>query len=431
MEKILKQKKGITLIALVITIIILLILAGISASMLSGDNGIFQRATDAKKSTEKANEKEQIQAEVLGSYKKGKLEIATVNSNIKNNISGVTTDDAIVFPLIVTYTSTGNQYSVDKNGNVDDYKPADTTWQDNVNYTLDEQTHTLTLVRNDTSRTDIYNGDVIIKAKAIIDGVEYTTKFPNECGSLFSYASRMTSFSMEDIDTSNVTSLASMFLCCSSLQSVDLSGFDSDNVTTMVGMFIECSSLQSIDLSELDTHNVTDMQEMFYNCSSIQVLNLSTFNVDNVSNMSGMFSRVTAKLILTGWKIRGNGVINNTSAGQALAFGGCKSSEIIADNWDVSNVNNFTGSFAGCSSLQTLNISGWNFGTGCVAHGFFAGCTSLSNITGTTEWNLSNFNLNANPFAAICQNCTALGNRLTGGIWNNGTWSNGTFTPST
>ena len=48
MEKIFKQKKGITLIALVITIIVLLILAGISISMLSGDNGILQRSTDAK-----------------------------------------------------------------------------------------------------------------------------------------------------------------------------------------------------------------------------------------------------------------------------------------------------------------------------------------------------------------------------------------------
>lgn len=48
MEKIFKQKKGITLIALVITIIVLLILAGISISMLSGDNGILQRSADAK-----------------------------------------------------------------------------------------------------------------------------------------------------------------------------------------------------------------------------------------------------------------------------------------------------------------------------------------------------------------------------------------------
>ncbi len=38
-----KERKGITLIALVITIIVLLILAGVSISMLIGDNGILTR----------------------------------------------------------------------------------------------------------------------------------------------------------------------------------------------------------------------------------------------------------------------------------------------------------------------------------------------------------------------------------------------------
>ena len=125
MEKVLKQKNGITLIALVITIIVLLILAGISISMLSGDNGILQKATDAKTNTEKANEKEQIQIEVLGSYNEsGELKIATVNANIKNNISGVTTDDATDFPLTVTYTTSGNKYKVDGNGMVDAKVPS-------------------------------------------------------------------------------------------------------------------------------------------------------------------------------------------------------------------------------------------------------------------------------------------------------------------
>ena len=46
------QNKGITLIALVITVIVLLILAGIGISMLSGDNNILKRAGDAKDKTE-------------------------------------------------------------------------------------------------------------------------------------------------------------------------------------------------------------------------------------------------------------------------------------------------------------------------------------------------------------------------------------------
>ncbi len=44
----LKQAKGITLIALVITIIVLLILAGVSIAMLTGQNGILTQATNAK-----------------------------------------------------------------------------------------------------------------------------------------------------------------------------------------------------------------------------------------------------------------------------------------------------------------------------------------------------------------------------------------------
>ena len=53
MKKILKNTKGITLVALVITIVILLILAGISISALT-NTGIFQKAKDAKQKSENA-----------------------------------------------------------------------------------------------------------------------------------------------------------------------------------------------------------------------------------------------------------------------------------------------------------------------------------------------------------------------------------------
>ena len=54
-----KRNKGITLIALVITIIVLLILAGVAISMLSGQNGILKKAAEAKKKTEQSQEEEQ------------------------------------------------------------------------------------------------------------------------------------------------------------------------------------------------------------------------------------------------------------------------------------------------------------------------------------------------------------------------------------
>ena len=58
-----KREKGITLVALVITIIILLILAGISISALT-NQGLFAKAQDAKKQSEIANIKEKIQLDI-------------------------------------------------------------------------------------------------------------------------------------------------------------------------------------------------------------------------------------------------------------------------------------------------------------------------------------------------------------------------------
>ena len=55
-----ENQKGITLIALVITIIVLLILASVSIAMLTGDNGILTRASDAKIETALGAVKEQI-----------------------------------------------------------------------------------------------------------------------------------------------------------------------------------------------------------------------------------------------------------------------------------------------------------------------------------------------------------------------------------
>lgn len=56
----LKGKKGITLIALVITIIILLILAGVAIATLTGDNGLLQKTTSSKEKNEEAEIEEQI-----------------------------------------------------------------------------------------------------------------------------------------------------------------------------------------------------------------------------------------------------------------------------------------------------------------------------------------------------------------------------------
>ena len=62
------NNKGITLIALVITIIVLLILAGVSIAMLTGQNGILTQATNASDKTSVAEVVERVNMELQAQY---------------------------------------------------------------------------------------------------------------------------------------------------------------------------------------------------------------------------------------------------------------------------------------------------------------------------------------------------------------------------
>ena len=56
-----KQEKGITLIALVVTIVVLLILAGVSISLVLNNNGVISKAKDAKNQYAEAQTNEEKQ----------------------------------------------------------------------------------------------------------------------------------------------------------------------------------------------------------------------------------------------------------------------------------------------------------------------------------------------------------------------------------
>lgn len=74
-EKVMKELKksvsGITLISLVITIIILMIIAGVSINLTIGDNGLFSRAKEAKKLYQKEAVVEEISLKILEQQSKG------------------------------------------------------------------------------------------------------------------------------------------------------------------------------------------------------------------------------------------------------------------------------------------------------------------------------------------------------------------------
>ena len=84
-----REQKGITLIALVVTVIVLIILAGVSIAMLVGENGIITQAQRAAQETEQAQRDEEAElnkaADLIEMYAEGVNNATTVKDAIAQN----------------------------------------------------------------------------------------------------------------------------------------------------------------------------------------------------------------------------------------------------------------------------------------------------------------------------------------------------------
>lgn len=119
-----KNNRGITLIALIITVILMLMLVGVVVTNIR-DGGLFNHAKNAVKSTEIASEKDVVQqASVIAitKGKNGKLTEANFQSALNSQLGGE--GNAIVYDqgdtFVVEFTGTNRYYEIDNNGNVGD-----------------------------------------------------------------------------------------------------------------------------------------------------------------------------------------------------------------------------------------------------------------------------------------------------------------------
>ena len=79
-----KQERGITLIALVVTIVVLLILAGVSINALFGNSGIIEKAKEAQNKMDKATENDQKEINELTNW---------IDNQINKNNEGTTEEN--------------------------------------------------------------------------------------------------------------------------------------------------------------------------------------------------------------------------------------------------------------------------------------------------------------------------------------------------
>ena len=118
-----KKERGITLIALVVTIVVLLILAGVSISMLTGENGIINQATNAKEATEQAKVQEIVDLAVQSLVTKYNGDVNQISPDLvakeineKENRTDVYTEDA-TFPATIIFEKEGRQAEAKLNSN--------------------------------------------------------------------------------------------------------------------------------------------------------------------------------------------------------------------------------------------------------------------------------------------------------------------------
>ena len=180
-----RNNKGITLVALVVTIVVLLILAGVSINMVLGENGIVTKAKDARDQTKQA------QANELQDFNNISGEIDKIISDNGNGGNGggsgsgtkvpaepteetapyypggdFTTIDGTIDSGLVIADKNGNEYvwvvvpkslynNTAYNSN-DEKKPSSSTDYANIEYCLQQYTATY---RNGTKHSDTYAAD--------------------------------------------------------------------------------------------------------------------------------------------------------------------------------------------------------------------------------------------------------------------------------
>ena len=300
-EKITKVKRhksrGITLIALVITIIVLLILAGVVIASLNGNNGILKNATTAKKETKVAEIKEIIQLMVqdynieknLG--KEEKMQEFFQEKASKGEISRIVDNKDGTYMV----EKDGYEVIISEDGKIQAIEEKEDAQITEVWYKIDGTT--LYFSNSDlggyTKHPDTLNDPEWTRAEysQITTKVVFQNRIvPSNTTCWFYGLENLTEIeNINYLNTSKSTNMEFMFFGCEKLTKIDVSGFDTNNVTSMWAMFSLCRNLIEVDVSGFNTNKVTNMQQMFQACNSVQKLDLKSFNTANVTTMSAMF----------------------------------------------------------------------------------------------------------------------------------------------
>ena len=323
------NKKGITLIALVVTIIVLLILAGVVIATLTGDNGLLTKAGQAKIASEQANLEEEVQLALIEgqgdkyfntnstieeklkaifekNYGQGNIDVTKAGKNYKAKVKNSKTAYRVKADGTVEKYEEMDPTSVyarlDDDGILylratkydDDYKlySSSDSIQSNWNTANNATKSSVTKVAIDepiapSDLTSMFKGFVNLLEIENIKNLH--TENAISMNNMFNHCEKITKIDLSMFDTSKVNDMTQMFDWCYNLEELDVTNFNTSNCKNMSLMFIACSKLNELDVSGFCTDNVENMQNLFSYCSSLKSIDISNFNTVNVKIMNHMF----------------------------------------------------------------------------------------------------------------------------------------------
>ena len=377
-----RTQKGITLIALVVTIVVLLILAGVSLNAIFSENGIINRAKDAQNKMNQAT-----QNDMTGLNELDKL---------ISSLTDKTTEEAV--PKIAMFDTgkkvrdkmynlmpegTISKFSYSCNVSIDAIEkyngvPDLTKMTESNIVSLRESNFPIYMWAEKSGKTEIrtINGETNLTEeneynKRVETGKIYwwsesdSVYLNSDSAQMFAGLPYLTNIDgLKDMKTDYVVNMSNMFYSLGTqLSNIDaLSGWNTSKVENMSDMFYRWSFTNTNSLSNVnallnwDTSKVKDMSSMFAGNNELtDIEGLKKWNTSNVTDMSNMFG-------------------DGDSAGCAFI------NLSAISNWNVKNVTNMNNIFNNCRKLEDVSaILNWNITE--IAHSMFLSCSNLKTIT--------------------------------------------------
>ena len=386
----LQHNKGITLIALIVTIVVLLILAGVSIAVITGDDGVIKSANQAKTEQRGGTVEDRVAVWKAGkatseyTHRETKTEDEMLNDLINDKLLFEDEIDrenkkiTIGSKEIDYSTGKGLEPGLDKGKEelILEYEVSAGDTIELPHYFYSEGTETIEFNfqvdwGDGTTETGITNDNISTKSKHQYQNAgTYDIKIKGKYESLQCPSSSEDAENydkLKKIKQWGTTGLKSVALFyCSNLN--EIASPTKNSFINLIDIYLGDTSIQSIpeDLFA-NCPNVTNFSSTFFRCSNLTSIPENLFaNCPNVTSFQGTFEHCS----------------NLTSIPEKL-FDNCE------------NVENFWATFYGCNNLTGNAPELWKRGTNSVGNEYngnpngqacFKWCTNLKNYNEIPEY---------------------------------------------